>query len=225
MLHLILIHITLFLIGSICCIISFQTPLFASIDIFFYRGLILILFWGVIITVCMGILRVRRKSLKLTVRDLLLLFISFCCIQTVFFTHVPVTAERSVSVFMLGYMSDSGNREFTKEELEDAFISRYVQDYGAFDKRFHEQLATGTIEKDGDRYRITKSGTDLMHFYETIAKLYGIDDRLIHPGEETADAQTDSTGAAVAEISSVALADSADAAAAEKDPAYSETHK
>ena len=59
-----------------------------------------------------------------------------------FFTHLPVTADRSISVFMLGYLADHKGESFTEEQIESIFIKRYVQDYGAFEKRLHEQEAT-----------------------------------------------------------------------------------
>ena len=181
MLRLLLIYIALFLFGTILCILLFHTPLFSGMDVFFYRGLLIILCSGLASAACMEALRRRKKELQITVRDLLLLFVSFVCIQTLFFTHVPVTAERSVSVFMLGYMADHDDHAFTGEELEDFFISCYVQDRGAVAKRLHEQEVTGTIVRDGGGYRITDAGKRLMDLYERVAVLYGLDDDIVHP--------------------------------------------
>ncbi len=56
-----------------------------------------------------------------------------------------------------------------------------MKDYGAFEKRFHEQVEIGTIEEVASgKYQITESGVKLMKMYERVAELYGIDDRLIH---------------------------------------------
>ena len=86
---------------------------------------------------------------------------------------------------MLGYMSDNADKSYTVDEMEDYFVERYVGDYGAFEKRFHEQLVTGTIEDTGDgSCRITESGIRLMKIYEVTANLYGLDDKLIHPDKE-----------------------------------------
>lgn len=180
--RLLLLYLFLLLAGTLLCILSFHTPLPALTDVFFYRGLLLIVFWGLVITLCMLLFKLCRGWREITVRDLLLLFIAFCSVHILFFTHVPVTAERSVTVFMLGYMADQPEKTFTEEEITEYFISRYVGDFGAFTKRLHEQEETGTIVRDGDGYRITGSGKALMKLYEAVADVYGIDRRLIHSG-------------------------------------------
>ena len=178
--------LALFLLGSVLAVFSFHTPLFAGLDVFFYRGLALIIFWGVIISAVLAFLRRCIKDIFLP-RDVITLFIIFCCVNVVFFTHVPVTADRSVTVFMLGYMTDNEDQSFDEQEMEDYFVERYVHDYQAFQKRFHEQLETGTIEEAASgEYRITESGKKLMKIYEKVGEAYLIDDKLIHPDRQTA---------------------------------------
>ena len=175
----------LILFGSILITISFRLHFLSGIDVLFYRGIVLILLWGTVITAVFLLLRRQFFIDVFLVRDAFLLFVIFCSINTVFFTHVPVTADRSISVFMLGTMSDHGEKTFSEEEMEDYFIERYVKDFGAFEKRFHEQVETGTIEEAAPgEYRITESGKKLMKMYETVADWYRIDDRLIHPDRE-----------------------------------------
>ena len=176
-----LLYALLFAAGSVLFVASFHTPLFRFLDVFFYRGLVLILFWGLVLAAGMLALKRLRWRELITVRDVLLLFTAFCCVQTVLFTHLPVTADRSISVFMLGHFADNPGQSFTEEETEDFFIRRYVGDYGAFSKRFHEQEETGTITRDGDGYRITEGGRRLMKLYERIARWFALDEKLIHP--------------------------------------------
>ena len=93
------------------------------------------------------------------------------------------TGERSVSVFMLGYLADHSEESFQKEDIEKIFTDRYVYQLGAFDKRLHEQEETGTIVKNEDGgYSITPAGRGLVRMYETIDRLYGLDDSLLHSG-------------------------------------------
>ena len=182
-LKLLLLYLILFLIGSAGYIFSFHTPLFRGVDVFFYRGIILILFWSGLITALFFFIRFRFLPELITVRDLILLFTVFCCVHVVFFTHVPVTGERSVSVFMLGYLADHSGESFQKEDIEKIFTDRYVYQLGAFDKRLHEQEETGTIVKNEDGgYSITPAGRGLVRMYETIDRLYGLDDSLLHSG-------------------------------------------
>ena len=117
----------------------------------------------------------------MTWRDLLLIFTVFCCVNMVIFTHLPVTAERSISVFVLGSMAQEPEKVFTEGDMEELFINRYVRDYQAFEKRFHEQVVTGTIRPEGDGYVLTARGAALVRFYEWIADCFGIDKKLIIP--------------------------------------------
>ena len=173
----------LFIAGSLLAILCFRTGIFSGIDVFFYRGIVLILFWGSITSILLLFLRQFFFKDVFLIRDAAMFFVVFCSVNIVFFTHVPVTADRSISVFMLGYMADHDTELFTEEEIEQYFIDRYVKDFGAFDKRFHEQAETGTIEEvSPGQYRITESGEKLMTIYEKVAELYVLDDKLIHSG-------------------------------------------
>ena len=180
---LVLIYAVLVLFGTVMYVVCFHTPLFAGVDVFFYRGLALIFFWGVVAAALMFLAKHFIWKKLITWRDILLLFAGFCCVHVVIFTHLPVTAERSISVFMLGYMTDHADESFTEEQIGEIFVDRYVNEYGAFSKRFHEQAVTGTIEQDadGEGYHITKSGIALMGLYDQIAEWYGLEKRLIHP--------------------------------------------
>ncbi len=186
LLKLFLIYISLFIIGTIAYILSFRTPLINNISVFFYRGIALIILWGIIISVAMILLKRFRFKNLITIRDILLLFCAFCCINVVIFTHLPVTADRSITVFMLGYFAKDVNVSYTQEDIEEVFWEKYVNEYEAFEKRFQEQLATGTIEKLPDgTYRITSKGKSLIGIYDTISTWYKIDKKLIHPGIES----------------------------------------
>lgn len=183
LLKLLLIYISLFIIGTIAYILSFQTPLLNNLSVFFYRGIALIILWGIIISVIMILLKRFRFKNIITIRDILLLFCAFCCINVVIFTHLPVTADRSITVFMLGYFAEDENVSYTQENIKKVFWDKYVNEYEAFEKRFEEQIITGTIEKLPDgTYRITSKGKSLIGIYDMISDWYKIDKKLIHPG-------------------------------------------
>ena len=184
---LIAIYALLAAVGSVGYVLTFRTPIFAGMTVFFYRGIAIILLWGALVSAAMFLLRRWWFRSLITVRDILLLLCAFCCIHIVVFTHLPVTADRSISVFMLGTMAggeDGAVDSFTKEELEEAFITTYVGSYDAFGKRLEEQIVTGTIvvTEDGE-YRITDSGLAILALYDKISDWYGIDKKLIHPSE------------------------------------------
>ena len=115
----------------------------------------------------------------------------------VFFTLIPVTVERSVSVFMLSYMdtytaetentanvSGDGNLNghFTQDQIAEIFVDKYVNEYGAFDKRFDEQLTTGSIEQNADgTYSITDKGRFIVKMFRLISDVFDTDKRLVQP--------------------------------------------
>ena len=93
-------------------------------------------------------------------------------INIFFFCMVPVTIERSISVFMLNEMNEKDF--YTKKEIENLFIEKYVYEYGAFDKRFKEQIATGTISKTNSKYYLNKNGKKLLKKFKFIKNIYNI---------------------------------------------------
>lgn len=182
LLKLLLIYFGLFVIGTVAYVLSFRTFLLGNITIFFYRGIALILFWGAVVALIMIALKNFRFKKLITIRDVLLLLCAFCCINIVVFTHLPTTADRSITVFMLGYIAGDESASYTKQELETVFIDKYIHEYNAFDKRLEEQIVTGTIEKTADgRYRITDKGKSLISIYDTVTDWFLIDKKLVHP--------------------------------------------
>ena len=147
-----------------------------------YRGIAFIVITGVIAAIVMGI--IRKFWGFITVRDIIMMFVIFCCVNTVLFVLVPVTVERSVSVFMLSYMEENSDQTFTQESVGEVFTSKYVTDYGAFEKRFNEQIETGTIKQNPDgTYSITESGKFIVSAFRTVAEWFDTDRRLVYPNE------------------------------------------
>lgn len=162
-----------FVAGTVLYIALFHTPLFRE-TIFFYRGIILLFIVCVVCSIGLGLLKVRAIIPSVTNHDIILAITVLFCVNLVFFTLVPVTADRSISVYFLGYMGGNNNQEITQKEFTNAFIDTYVNKNGAMDKRFNEQIHTGTITRIGDGYRITPFGQFILQFYKVITKLFGI---------------------------------------------------
>ncbi|MCR4558222.1 MAG: hypothetical protein K5779_10425 [Saccharofermentans sp.] len=160
----------------------FHTDILKNMEVLMYRGVAFIVMAGVIAAVVMGI--IRKFWGFVTVRDIIMMFVIFCCVNMVFLTLVPVTVERSVSVFMLSYMDENSDQTFTQESVGEVFTSKYVEDYGAFEKRFDEQVVTGTIEQNPDgSYSITERGRFIVKMFRTIAEWFDTDRRLVYPNE------------------------------------------
>ncbi len=180
--RLISIYAGLYMIATIIFIAMFHTSLFQSMDVLMYRGILfLILSGGIAALLMLFCMRVMPKG-WITVKDVILLFCGCCCVNMVLFTLIPVTVERSVSVFMLSYMDQNEELQFTQKDIEEIFVEKYVKDYGAFEKRFHEQLVTGSIQENEDgTYCITSRGKQIVTMFRMIAKWFQTDQRLVYP--------------------------------------------
>ena len=176
------IYALIYIVCSVMFVALFHTGILKNMEVLMYRGMAFIIITGVIAAVVMGV--IRKFWGFITVRDIIMMFVIFCCVHTVIFTLVPVTVERSVSVFMLSYMDENSDQTFTQESVGEVFTSKYVEDYGAFEKRFDEQLVTGTIEENPDgTYSITDRGRFIVKMFRTIAEWFDTDRRLVYPNE------------------------------------------
>lgn len=179
---LILIYIVIYLVCSAMFVALFHTGLLKGMNVLMYRGIAFIVLTGIVSAIVMGIVRKFWKFV--TIRDIIMMFVIFCCVNTVLFTLVPVTVERSVSVFMLSYMDENSDKTFTQDSVGEIFTTKYVYDYGAFEKRFNEQVVTGTIEKNSDgTYSITDRGRFIVKIFRTLAEWFDTDRRLVYPNE------------------------------------------
>ena len=85
---------------------------------------------------------------------------------------------------MLSYMEENQDQTFTEESVGEVFTSKYVEDYGAFEKRFDEQVVTGTIVQNEDgTYSITPKGEFVVKAFRMIAEWFDTDRRLVYPNE------------------------------------------
>ena len=176
------VYALIYIVCTALFIALFHTSFLASMDVLMYRGATFIIITGIVSAVIMGV--IRKFWGFVTIRDIIMMFVIFCCVNMVFLTLIPVTVERSVSVFMLSYMEENSDQTFTEESVGEVFTTKYVEDYGAFEKRFHEQVETGTIVENPDgTYSITDSGRFVVKMFRTIAEWFGTDQRLVYPNE------------------------------------------
>ena len=179
---LILIYIGIYLVCSLMFVALFHTGLLKNMNVLMYRGIAFIVLTGLIAAIVMGVIKKFWKFV--TVRDIIMMFVIFCCVNTVLFTLIPVTVERSVSVFMLSYMDENSDKTFTQDSVGEIFTAKYVNDYGAFEKRFNEQVVTGTIKQNPDgTYSITDRGRFIVWGFRTCAEWFDTDRRLVYPNE------------------------------------------
>lgn len=151
----------------------FHTPLLAG-SVLFYRGLIMLAVTAIIVAIVLVILwRTSYRGL-IGIRDILLIVSLLVSVNVVFFTHLPVTADRSISVFILAHMNRAAG-PLTSQQIADSVVEEYLLERGAIDKRLDEQVVTGTVVRSGDGYVISEEGRWLIGLYELIARAFNID--------------------------------------------------
>lgn len=97
----------------------------------------------------------------------------------VLLTIMPVTIERSISVFMLGYMNKNSKVTFTEPQMSVIFEKKYVHDYKQIQARLNEQSYSGTIVQKNGQYQITNRGKLFVRLFSIIAYLFNVNPQLI----------------------------------------------
>lgn len=175
-------YAVLYVVSFLLLVLLIRLPIFSGMHVLMYRGIVLIIIAGIIASALMVLFKKLKGITWLSAKDAVLVFILCCSINMVFFTLIPVTVERSVSVFMLSYMDTYDERTYTEDEISEIFVDKYVTEYGAFEKRFDEQLTTGTIEKNADgSYSITSKGRLIVKLFRLISDVFETDKRLVDP--------------------------------------------
>lgn len=175
-------YAVLYIISFGFMVLLIRLPLLKGMHVLMYRGIVMIVIAGVLASLLLVLYRKWRKITWLSVKDVVLVFILTCSINMVFFTLIPVTVERSVSVFMLSYMDKYSDKTYTQDEVAEIFIDKYVNEYEAFEKRFDEQLTTGSIEQNADgTYSITDKGRFIVKMFRFISDVFETDKRLVEP--------------------------------------------
>ncbi len=175
-------YAVLYIISFLLLILLIRLPILKGMHVLMYRGIVMIILAGILASVLLVVFKKWRKIEWLSAKDVVLVFILTCSINMVFFTLIPVTVERSVSVFMLSYMDTYSDRTYTEDQVAEIFVDKYVNEYGAFEKRFDEQLTTGTIVQNADgTYSITDKGRFIVKMFRAISDVFETDKRLVEP--------------------------------------------
>lgn len=154
----ILLPLLLFIACSLLFLSLFQTELFQNL-VLFYRGIVFLLMVSIVYWFF-------TKSRSLVV--------VFFCMHLTFFTLVPVTLDRSISVFMLDEFNKAGELGVSENQMEISFIENYVKNKKALPKRYAEQLQSGTIRTSKNGFIITAKGVFLHAIFGIVGKLYGL---------------------------------------------------
>jgi hypothetical protein len=177
---LLVLYVVSFLVGTAIFVDLFHTALFSWLDVFFYRGIVLLGVAGLFVGASLFVVR-RLIPGVISLKDVYIILLTLISVNLLFFTHVPVTAERSISIFLLGQMNTNADKIITKENLSQAFSEEYMGIDDGIEKRIHEQLVSGNIAQKGSGYQLTTRGKLLMKMYMVVADVFGIDKRIVAP--------------------------------------------
>ncbi|MDB5559562.1 MAG: hypothetical protein JWQ36_2496 [Enterovirga sp.] len=165
--------------GLLCLL--FKAGLLGGIGILFYRGLILALLAAIATGLLMAALIARLRRPGLQLRDAAAAAIVSFSLNVAFLVVVPVTVDRSISVFLLGRLASTGASAYTADEVRRMFVDGYVGEQRQIERRLDEQLASGNIERVGERYRISAQGLAFIRTAQAAAWLFDTDTRLVAP--------------------------------------------
>jgi len=156
---------------------------FDFIPILFYRGIVISFAVGLLVLVVVHWLSGRfARQTSPFVRAFAAVSAAASAFSFLMFFHlmIPVSLDRSISVFMLASIGDAP-QGLSKSEIEKVFIDTYVTRYDAFGRRVSEQAETGNIELKDGRYRLTEQGRRFIAFSRSLTLAMGIDPRFVFP--------------------------------------------
>jgi hypothetical protein len=175
---------TLFFACAVCVglallVILFKLGVFHNIDVYFYRGVVLVGIAGILTFVLfVYVARWFRADMSAALTAAVLSM----SINLSFLVIFPVTIDRSISVFLLGYMNQHPEEAFTPSQLRNAFSNIYVGQYQQIERRMDEQLVSRNINQVGEAYQISAQGRAFVSFARAIAWMFDTDPRFVSGG-------------------------------------------
>ncbi len=152
-----------------------RSPLFAGVSILFYRGLILCALSAALVMAAMALLRRWRFDLATIIAaGALTLSFNIC-----FLIVLPVTLDRSISVFMLAQIEQHQDEALDSRRITEIFVQKYVGDMRQMDRRIAEQTASGNVVTVDGHVRLTDQGHRFLALSRTLARLFGTDPRFV----------------------------------------------
>jgi hypothetical protein len=107
---------------------------------------------------------------------------------------LPVTIDRSISVFVLTQMAARPDGTFTPSNVRRLFIDVYVERYQQVERRLKEQEISGNIASTATGFRITPQGLAFVRFAVFLSKIFGTDPRFVTPAADTASGSAPAIG-------------------------------
>lgn len=163
-----------------------RSPLFASVDILFYRGLLLAGVAALILAILAVPMARRWPQIDLSTGiGAVALSLAF---NITFLIVIPVTIDRSVTVFLLSRI-EASPAPMDELALRQRFIREYLGDMRQVQRRIDEQSKSGNISVDAQgKVHITPQGAAFMARMRQVAAWWRTDPRFVAPDGATASA-------------------------------------
>ena len=160
-------------------VLLFQTDLWSGVTILFYRGLLLLVVAFLLTLGATVALSGLGRAWGLRRRDALGACVLSLSLNLSGFVILPVTVDRSVSVFLLGQMAAHPDESFDADRARAVFDAVYLGTFRQMERRLSEQTASGNVAATADGYVITPQGRAFIRFAGVVARLFRTDTRLI----------------------------------------------
>ncbi len=170
----------LLVIGSVIAL--FWIGFLHQIPILFYRGLALIAIGEVFCFIVL--LLACRKWPGWKVRDAVSACAFAAGIAICLLIVLPVTIDRSISVFMLTQMAERPDRVFTSSDMRNLFVDNYVERYRQIERRLAEQEISGNVSATATGFRITPQGLAFVRLARFLSTIFQTDPRFVTPAGE-----------------------------------------
>ena len=168
-------YITIFILFTIVYIFSFHSPLINSQHVLFYRGISLLLFTALLITIISVLL---KKQLSISWETVIAANIISALIHLSLFVTFPVTYDRAISIYLLNrlnnYPINAECKGYSKPTLEKLFIREYVEKQQAINRRLNEQSIIKFITQDNQCIALTDKAKKFLQFSDIVKKIYGV---------------------------------------------------
>ena len=165
--------------GMVVLVALFKLGVAAHIDILFYRGIVLcaIAFaLTIALLTCIG-----RVTGRVSFRDAIAAGALSLGLNLSVLVIAPVTVDRSVSIFILGYMAAHDGKTFTTDQIETALRDVYFGELRQVERRMLEQQTSGNVQKTPDGYVISTQGLTFLRWAGWVGALFDVDRRLLQP--------------------------------------------
>jgi hypothetical protein len=165
--------------GMAVLVALFKLGVAAHVDILFYRGVVLC---AIAFTLTIALLGyIGHLTGRASFRDAIAAGFLSLGLNLSVLVIAPVTVDRSVSIFILGYMAAHDGRTFTTDQIETALRDVYFGELHQIDRRMLEQQRSGNVSHTREGYVISTQGLTFVRWARWVGALFDVDPRLIQP--------------------------------------------